>query len=208
VLILVLAAFRVDVKLSMGISIAAGVLIALFVQQVPASQLAKYIVVGYSMDTDGFFAQIIKGGGLYSMLNVALIVVISSAFAGIFQGTGLLREIEGSFAKLSAKTNVYFTMLLSSIATAGFACNQTLAVMLSYQITHKLYEKNQLSKYRLAVDLENTVILISALIPWNIAGAVPAVMLSADAGLIMYAFYLFLVPLTNLFIQNRLDEGV
>ena len=207
-LILVLAAFRVDVKLSMGISIAAGVLIALFVQQVPASQLAKYIVVGYSMDTDGFFAQIIKGGGLYSMLNVALIVVISSAFAGIFQGTGLLREIEGSFAKLSAKTNVYFTMLLSSIATAGFACNQTLAVMLSYQITHKLYEKNQLSKYRLAVDLENTVILISALIPWNIAGAVPAVMLSADAGFIMYAFYLFLVPLTNLFIQNRLDEGV
>ena len=206
ILILLLAAFRVDVKLSMGISIVAGIVIAMFVQHVPAAELVKYIVSGYSMDTSGFFADIIKGGGLYSMLNVALIVLISSAFAGIFQGTGLLREIEGFFAKLSAKTNVYFTMLLSSIATAGFACNQTLAAMLSHQITYKLYEKNQLSNYRLAVDLENTVILISALIPWNIAGAVPAVMLSADAGFIFYAFYIFLVPLTNAFTHNVIVE--
>jgi len=206
ILILLLAALRVDVKLSMGLSIVTGIVIALVVQQVNVGALAKYIVIGYSMDTDGFFAGIIKGGGLYSMLNVALIVLISSAFAGIFQGAGLLREIEGFFAKLSDKTSVYGTTLASSIATAGFACNQTLAVMLSHQIMNKLYEKKQLSNYRLAVDLENTVILISALIPWNIAGAVPAVMLSADAGFIMYAFYLFLVPLTNLFIQSAITE--
>ncbi|WP_094604452.1 Na(+)/H(+) antiporter NhaC [Sporomusa silvacetica DSM 10669] len=206
VIILLLAAFRIDVKLSMSISILFGILIALFVQNIPFFQLMKYIITGYSMDKSGFFAEIIQGGGLYSMLSVSLIVLISSAYAGIFQGTGLLREIEGFFEKLSTKTNVYFAMILSSIATAGFACNQTLAVMLSHQITHKLYEKNHLSNYRLALDLENTVIMISALIPWNIAGAVPAVTLSADAGFIIYAFYIFLVPLTNLLTQTMMDR--
>lgn len=203
-IILVFAAFRVDVKLSMGVSILLSVLIALFVQHIPFFTLMNYIATGYRMENGGFFADIIQGGGLYSMLNVSLIVLISSAYAGIFQGTGLLSDIEVFFEKISTKTSVYLTAVLSSIATAAFACNQTLAVMLSHQITHKLYERNQLSNYRLAVDLENTVIVISALIPWNIAGAVPAVMLSADAGFIIYAFYLFLVPLTNLVVRTKI----
>ncbi|MBP2662817.1 MAG: Na+/H+ antiporter NhaC-like protein [Firmicutes bacterium] len=92
VLILLLAAFRIDVKLSMSISILSGIGIALFVQHIPFFQLMKYITIGYSMEKNGFFAEIIQGGGLYSMLSVSLIVLISSAYAGIFQGTGLLRE--------------------------------------------------------------------------------------------------------------------
>ncbi|MDF2874069.1 MAG: Na+/H+ antiporter NhaC-like protein [Sporomusa sp.] len=202
VIILVLAAFRIDVKLSMSISILSGILIALFIQHVPFLQLLQYIATGYSMDKNSFFADIIQGGGLYSMLTVSLIVLISSAYSGIFEGTGLLSEIEHFFEKLSEKISVYPALILSSIATAAFSCNQTLAVMLTHQFASRIYEKNRLSNYRLAVDMENTVILISAMIPWNIAGAVPAAALSADTGFIIYAFYLFLVPLTNLFIRK------
>ncbi|WP_325538811.1 Na+/H+ antiporter NhaC family protein [Sporomusa sp.] len=202
VIILVLAAFRIDVKLSMSISILSGILIALFIQHVPFLQLLQYIATGYSMDKNSFFADIIQGGGLYSMLTVSLIVLISSAYSGIFEGTGLLSEIEHFFEKISEKISVYPALILSSIATAAFSCNQTLAVMLTHQFASKIYEKNRLSNYRLAVDMENTVILISAMIPWNIAGAVPAAALSADTGFIIYAFYLFLVPLTNLFIRK------
>jgi NhaC family Na+:H+ antiporter len=202
VIILVLAAFRIDVKLSMSISILSGILIALFIQHVPFLQLLQYIATGYSMDKNSFFADIIQGGGLYSMLTVSLIVLISSAYSGIFEGTGLLSEIEHFFEKLSEKISVYPALILSSIATAAFSCNQTLAVMLTHQFASKIYGKNRLSNYRLAVDMENTVILISAMIPWNIAGAVPAAALSADTGFIIYAFYLFLVPLTNLFTRK------
>lgn len=202
IIILLLALFKVDVKLSMSISIVSGILIALFVQDISLMQMLRYIITGYTVDKSGFFADIIQGGGLLSMLKVSLIVLISSAYAGIFQGTGLLKEVEGFFEMLCKKINTYPTMILTSIATAAFSCNQTLAVMLTHQVTHKLYEKKRLSNYRMALDLENTVIVISPLIPWNIAGAVPAAAISADAGFIMYAFYLFLVPLTNLFTQN------
>ncbi|WP_217805884.1 Na+/H+ antiporter NhaC family protein [Sporomusa malonica] len=204
VIILILAAFRVDVKLSMSISIFSGILIGLFVQHISFFQMLQYIATGYTMDKSGFFADIIQGGGLYSMLKVSLIVLISSTYSGIFQGTGLLNEIENLFATLSEKINVFPSVILSSITTASFSCNQTLAVMLTHQFAHKIYEKRPLNNYQLALDMENTVILISALIPWNIAGAVPAAALSADAGFIIYAFYLFLVPLANLFTRKMM----
>ena len=92
--------------------------------------------------------------------------------------------------------------MLTSIATAAFSCNQTLAVMLTHQLTQRVYEKKRLGNYRLALDLENTVIMIAALIPWNIAGAVPAAALATDAGFIPYALYLYLIPLTNFFCQK------
>ena len=203
-IILLLAAFRVDVKLSMGISILSGILIGLFVQHITFFQMLGYIATGYSMDKSSFFADIIQGGGLYSMLKVSLIVLISSAYSGIFEGTGLLSEIEHFFERLSEKINVYPTIILTSIATAAFSCNQTLAVMLTHQFQYKIYEKKRLSTYQLALDMENTVIVISALIPWNIAGAVPAAALSADSGFIFYAFYLFLVPLANLFTRKMM----
>lgn len=202
VIILVLAVFKVNVKLSMSLSIISGIVIGLFVQHIPAAQMVKYIITGYSMDKSGSLADIIQGGGLYSMMKVSLIVLISSSYAGIFDGTGLLSEIEKMFDTLSQKINVYPAIIVSSIATACFSCNQTLAVMLTHQFEHKIYEKRQLGDYKLALDMENTVILISAMIPWNIAGAVPAAALSADAGFIIYSFYLFLVPLTNLYTQK------
>ena len=68
--------------------------------------------------------------------------------------------------------------------------------MLTQQLIHATYDKMRISRYRLALDIENSVIVISALIPWNIAGAVPAAALSADSGFIPYALYLYFVPLT------------
>lgn len=206
-LIIILAAvFKIDVKLSMGLSILASLLIGIFIQHKTLFEMLQYILTGYRMDETGFFAGVIKGGGILSMLNVGLIVLISSAYSGIFEGTGLLRELEVYIERLSQKAGVYLTAILTSTAAAAFACNQTLAIMLTYQFEHKIYAKRRLSRYRLALDLENTVIVIAALIPWNIAGAFPAAALSADAGFIAYAYYLFLIPLTNLVMRRNLED--
>ena len=193
--ILILGACRTDVKLAMGVSILLGVFLSLWVQQVSAMQLFHYVIWGYTSDHTGFFAGIIQGGGLFSMLNVALIVLISSAYAGIFAGTNLLQNFENALMKLSQRTSPFASLLLSSLGTAAFSCNQTLAILLTYQLAHKTYASCRLSASRLALDLENSVVLLSVVIPWNIAGAVPAAALGADASFIPYAFYLFLVPL-------------
>lgn len=202
VLILALAALRIDVKVSMGLSCLAAAAIALFIQEVSLTELLWYIAAGYRLEQSGPLSEVIQGGGLLSMLSVSLIVLISSAFSGLFAGTGLLRDIELAYELISRKVGLYGGTVVTSFATAAFGCNQTLAVMLTHQLTQGTYEKKRLSRYRLALDLENTVIVISALIPWNIAGAVPAAALSADSGFIPYALYLFFVPLTYFFTRK------
>ena len=202
-IILGLAIFRIDVKLSMGISVVVGFGIGMLVQERTLLEMLNYLVWGYTTTNTGFFAGVIQGGGLYSMIKVTLIVLISSAYAGIFSGTGLLREVEDFFGLLSRKAGVYSATVAAGIMTAAFSCNQTLAVMLTHQCIRRNYENLRLSPYRLALDMENTVIVISALVPWNIAGAVPAAALGADAGFIPYGFYLFLVPLVNWFCRIK-----
>lgn len=201
-LILLMAAAKIDVKLSMGISIVTGALIALTVQNVNMLDLVSYVATGFQLNQPGILSEILQGGGLLSMLQVALIVLISSAYSGLFAGTGLLADIERTCELASNKLGVFSGTMLTSIATAAFSCNQTLAVMLTHQLTQRVYEKKRLGNYRLALDLENTVIMIAALIPWNIAGAVPAAALATDAGFIPYALYLYLIPLTNFFCQK------
>lgn len=202
IVILAAAACRMDIKVSMGASIAAGIAVAVIIQHKTIFELFSYIVFGYHMDEPGLFAGLIKGGGILSMLNAGLIVLISSAYSGIFEGTGMLRSIERYVEGIGQRIGVFAATVLTSIASAAFGCNQTLAAILTYQFSHKLYVKHSLSKERLALDLENSVIVIAALIPWNIAGAFPAAVLSADAGFIPYAFYLLLVPLTGLFMTR------
>ena len=206
IIVLLSAACRMNVKFSMGLSILSGIFIGIFYQHITFLEMLNYILTGYHMNGTGVFAGIIQGGGLYSMLQVSLIVFISAAYSGIFAGTGLLNEIELFFEKLSQKVGVYLTTIITSISSAAFSCNQTLAIMLTHQCEHKIYEKRQIRNYQLAVDLENSVVLISALIPWNIAGAVPAATLSANAGFIPYAFYLFLVPLTTFVTRKMINN--
>ena len=196
VLILAMAAKRIDVKVSMGISSLAGMATAVLVQQVSPAELWRYIATGYQMNQSGPLSTVMQGGGLLSMLQVSLIVLISSAYSGLFAGTGLLRDVESASELISRKVGIYSATVLTSFATAAFSCNQALAIMLTQQLIHGAYDKLRISRYRLALDIENSVIVISALIPWNIAGAVPAAALSADSGFIPYALYLYFVPLT------------
>ena len=55
----------------------------------------------------------------------------------------------------------------------------------------------------LAMDIENSGILIAGLIPWSIACSIPLAMLGADASALPYALLLWLIPLCYLFTKKR-----
>jgi NhaC family Na+:H+ antiporter len=197
-LIFILALFRVNVKISMLASIASGIIISLFVQGQETLDVIKTIIIGFRLEGTGELPKIISGGGLISMIKVSLIVLIASSYSGIFEETGMLEDIQKMLEKMSRKAGVYFTTIVTSAVTASFFCNQTLSSIMTHQLMKKIYEEKGYSKSELAIDLENTVIMISALIPWNIAVAVPLATLSADEGSIIYALYIYLVPLLNM----------
>jgi len=196
-IIFVLAAFKKNVKISMFFSIISAFFICVFVQNMAFEKIFKTMIFGFNLEADSSLTGIISGGGFMSMVSVAFIVLIASSYSGIFEETGMLNDIQGILEKLSNKVGVYMTTVFTSLFTGAFCCNQTLPVLLTYQLMHKIYDEKGYTKEDLAIDLENTAIMTSELFPWSIAIAVPLATLSVDAKSIPFAVFLYLVPIIN-----------
>ena len=192
-IILVFAILRIKVRITIITSIAASVLVALFVQNADIVSILKTLFSGFTA-ADPEVGAMLNGGGLTSMMKTLTIVMISSAYAGIFDKTALLSSIQNLIEKISGKITPFGGLVAASIFSSGIACNQTLATMLCAELCRKSFP----SKEELAVSLENSVILIAALIPWSICGAVPLATIGVPTRTLFYSFFIWSVPLWNL----------
>ena len=192
-LILVLAMLKVRVIKAMLASIAAAFLIAVFYQHAPVGRVLYDLLLGYRAQLPEL-SPMISGGGIRSMLSPAAIVSISSCYAGMFEETGLLNGLKKRIRAFSDRTVPFAGILVTGIITCAIACNQTLSVMLTNQLCSELEPDH----HRFAIQLENSVAVIAAMLPWNIACAVPLAALGAPALSIPFACYLWLLPVFEL----------
>ena len=191
--ILVLAALRFKVKKIMFISILLAIVCYLFFQNGNAADLPRLMIFGYQ-SSDPQLASMMNGGGITSMLRSASIVCIASSYSGIFKGTGLLDGIQGAIITLCRRFNVFSGIVCTSIVASMIACNQTLGIMLTHQLCCKVEPDNQ----KLAIDLEDSVVVLAALVPWSIACSTPLNSIGAPFTSVPFAFFLYLLPLTRL----------
>lgn len=193
VLILILSVLRVNVKKAMSVSILAAVVLCIFLRHLDAVTILKTAILGYTA-SDAEVGAMLNGGGIISMVRVALIVMISSAYSGIFRRTGLLDGLCGRVTALRDKTSSYTSMLLTAVLASLLACNQTLTIIL----THQLCAPSQKDKEEFAINLENSAVVIAPLIPWSIAGATPLSTVGAPMTGMAFACFLYILPLCEL----------
>lgn len=190
--IIVLSCLKINVKITMSVSILCGMAVAVCVQGEGVSELLKIAVWGYKPE-DPQVAALLSGGGIQSMVKVFSIVCLSSCYSGMFNGTGLLEGFRGGLNRLSKRILPFGSILLTSIITVMISCNQALGIML----THQLCVDTEQDPETLASHLENTVVVVAPLIPWSIAGAVPLASVGAPTACILTACYLYLLPIWN-----------
>ena len=194
ILIVILSILKINVKKTMLVSIVISFIIAIFIQRDSIVALINYCIFGYHHPNERLNLMM-KGGGILSMVNVSLIVGISSSYCGIFKETKMLVSLKKHLKDFSKKTSSYFIIFLSSIISGAIACNQSLGTILTNELCGELVEKQ-----KMAIILENTVILLVGLIPWNIAMGVPLKTIGIGVMSGIYAFYLYFLPLWNLFL--------
>ena len=192
ILIVILSILKINVKKTMLVSIVISFIIAIFIQRDSIVVLINYCIFGYHHPNERLNLMM-KGGGILSMVNVSLIVGISSSYSGIFKETKMLVSLKKYLKDFSKKTSSYFVIFLSSIISGAIACNQSLGTILTNELCGELVEKQ-----KMAIILENTVILLVGLIPWNIAMGVPLKTIGIGVMSGIYAFYLYFLPLWNL----------
>ena len=189
-LTLVLCLLRMEVKRTMLLSTLCAMVLAILLQQASPAEILRALILGFD-PADPELAALLAGGGIRSMVNVGLIVCISSSFSGIFEKTKLLSGAGEWILRLARLTTRETAAVLTATVSCMIACNQTLAVLLSDQLLRPIVP----DEHERASWLEDSAIVIAPLLPWNIAGSVPLAILGAGAQSIPYACYLYLLPL-------------
>jgi len=191
-LIIVMSLLRINIRWVMLTSIVVSAALGAVFQHVGIGELLRFMLTGYRAPSPEL-AAILDGGGLVSMIRVSVIVLISATYSGIFEGTGMITGLEAR-ANSIFPTSPYCATLLTAVAASLISCNQTLAIMLTEQIRVKGYGE----KRALALDLEDSAVAVSPLVPWSIASAVPLTVIGAPTASVFLACYLWLLPLWRL----------
>lgn len=189
-IIVLFSLLRLRVEFTMLVSIIAACVICVMFQGMEISSVIEAMIRGYHAKNPQM-ALMMDGGGLYSMAGIGAIVAISSAYFGIFSSTDLLLRLKEWVLRLAHRSNAAFATVVVSVITCAISCNQTLATMLTCEMTKPLTE----DKEKLALNMETSVIVIAGLLPWSIACAFPLSVVGAPMNSLFYASYLYLVPL-------------
>ena len=193
ILMLVLSQFKYDVKKSMILSIILGIIVAFFIQSAALKEIITTLIWGFKLEANNPLVSILKGGGLFSMLKAGIVVFISCAMAGVLEGMNIFERVSILFKNYRTRVKLLLATAITSVATASFGGNQSIAIVMTSQIMKKIYKENKVDKYELATDISNTAVLFAPMIPWNIANLLISTTLDVNAVTIVpYAFYLYI----------------
>lgn len=193
-IMLALPLLKVGIIASIGASVAASVAVAVLVEKVSLFSVIKILFLGFHSSGEGL-ATILDGGGFVSMLEISAILAISCAYSGIFNRTDMLKSLLDVIEKGCRKTGRYAVTVIISLISCVVFCNQTIATLMCNDLLTRPYLNTGGSRQELAIDMENTVILIVGLIPWCIACSVPLTFFNAGIDSLPWAIYLYIVPI-------------
>ena len=112
--------------------------------------------------------------------------------------SGLLDGMKKAVARLAGRVGNYTAILCTAALANMISCNQTLGIMLTYQLCRDTENDPE----RLALHLEDSAVVLAPLVPWSIAGAVSLAAAGAPLTGIVAACYLYLLPLWRLLTEG------
>ena len=202
VVILILPILKVGIITSIIASVLTSAVIAFVVEKVAILEIIKILFLGYEAEGTGL-GTILNGGGLCSMLEIAAILVISCAYSGIFNRTGMLNNLLEKIEKGCTKIGRLAITFFVSVASCVVFCNQTIATLMCNDLLTKPYLNTGGSRQELAIDMENTVIVVVGLVPWAIACSVPLTFMGVGISALPWACYMYLIPICYFFTKRR-----
>lgn len=194
--IVIFSVLRINVRISMAVSIILASVVAVIIQKEKITDVVKYLTLGFYKFDGTSLEKIIKGGGVVSMLNAFILIIISCSLVGLFEQLNILYYIKNKIMNIKTRADLFRNTVIVSFITGMVGANQTIAVIMTENIIEKIYDEKKIKRIELAKDIENSAIVIPALIPWNIACYLPCTMLGIGSiKFIPYAAYIYLIPI-------------
>lgn len=157
------------------------------------------------MESSGPIGALLSGGGLLSMMNALLIIMISSALSGIFEITHCLEPLLDRVSRdISTIGRLIFSTALVSLFISLVSGNQTMTSLITGGYFKKKYDVKGVDRRLLARAISDTGIVSVPLIPWNINGILVAIVTGVPTLSYMpYAINSWILPMITLAIAYR-----
>ena len=197
VIILIAPMLGVKIRISIIISIIIAFAEAVFIQRQDTVEMLKALLFGFQPTSIDPTIRLMEGGGLLSMRFSCLTLIAACAYDGIFKETEILKSVEKPYTQIVKILGPFFGMIIVSVIASVVSCTQALAILMTDSITRKQNMSAGFNDTDHAIGLENTVVTIAALIPWNVSASVNLTAVNAANSAILYAPFLYLIPLLN-----------
>lgn len=169
-LIVIMSFSGVKIIYSILTGLFCGTLVSCIFQKMSVSGILNSILFGYRGCTSSEkLNEILKSGGVASMIEVVVIVAGAIALSSMLEGTGIIGYVtERIIDRIKSKGELVLkTAFISSILTV-VTCDQTMGIVLPGRLLREKYNNLGLSRNVLARTISDTGIIIAPLMPWNI----------------------------------------
>lgn len=145
--------------------------------------------------------KLLNRGGLTSMYNGVIYVLIAFAFGGILDLTKVLEIALRQIMKpIKTVTSVAIASGLSALTVVGIAQNSYISFFLVSDIFKKKFNDLRLKPQNLSRIMEDFVTILEGLLPWTVSGIYMATTLGvATKDYAVFAFFNLLCPLISIF---------
>ncbi|MTI71741.1 MAG: sodium:proton antiporter [Firmicutes bacterium] len=189
--IIVLAVLGIKITTNMSIGIIGGSLIGIILQKHSIIYVIRAIIIGYEGKNVGKISEVLKGGGIFPMIEVILIVMGAVVLSSLFEGTNLIKPIIDKFiVKIKNKGDLVFSTAVFSIVMTTLTCDQTVGILFPGKFLKRKYEKLGEKREVLARTILDSGIIIAPLTPWNVNSIIIAII--ANTATLEYAPYAIL----------------
>jgi NhaC family Na+:H+ antiporter len=145
--------------------------------------------------------ELLTRGGVTSMYDTIVLIIVALSFGGIMEASGMLEKIAEGILKLARSTGSLVTAtIFSCLGMNALASDQYLAIIVPGRMYRNAYMKRGLHPKNLSRALEDSATMTSSLIPWNTCGAYMGGVLGVSAFTYLpFAFLNLLSPMISIF---------
>lgn len=202
--LVIMCLLKKNIRHTILVSIFLSLIIGWFFQNYEDRNFIKVLIYGFKLPIENELYNVIRGGGIFSMGTAMVMALLSCGLVNIVDKLGILKLVSEKIGVVKSEWKIYLYTIVVAILTAAISCSQSTSILLTSQIMKKIYKKNGFTKELLALDIENSSVVLSSLIPWNIAITVPALMLDISAvKIIPYSLYLFILPMIVMILKIK-----
>jgi len=195
-ILIVLYALKFTALYTMVTSVMLGAAFSVIYQKISVVEVIKAAFIGFHPDIPAEYNIIFSGGGLISFKTMLIVLIFATSLNGMFEGIKIIETlVEPILKRIKTQKGLMLFTIAFSIVSALFMCNQVISVLIPSGVLLNRYKDMDIDKKIFARLLSDSGVMVSSIIPWNVAALTPAAIMGVEVVEFMpYAFLSYIMP--------------